>query len=87
MSEKHPQELTPWQCRMARAGLRWSVLDLADKARVGKTTIIRFENDQAVTNHSTRVVMRRAFEEAGVTFDGLHGVQMPKTIEEAGREE
>lgn len=82
-----PKELTSWQCRMARAGLRWAVLDLADKARVGKTTIVRFENEQSRSNPSTRAALRRSFEEAGVTFDGQHGVQMPKTMKAAGDEE
>jgi hypothetical protein len=87
MSSKRPTELTPWQCRMARAGLRWSVLDLTDKARVGKTTVIRFENEQATTNQSTRAIMRHAFEQAGVRFDGQYGVHMPETMKEMGGKE
>ena len=82
-----PFRLTPWQCRMARAGLRWGILDLAERARVGKTTVVRFENAQSGPNPSTRAALRRAFEAAGVTFTGDHGVYMPETMKEVAGEE
>jgi transcriptional regulator with XRE-family HTH domain len=77
-----PFKLTPWQCRMARAGLRWSILDLAERSRVGKTTIVRFENEQSGSNPSTRAALRRVFESAGVSFDDCLGVYMPETMKE-----
>jgi hypothetical protein len=61
---------------MARAGLRWGVRDLADKSRVGRTTIVRFEGEQTAPNPSTRAALRRAFEDAGVEFIGQSGVNL-----------
>lgn len=61
-------EITSAQCRAARGFLRWSVQDVADKARVGKTTVIRFENEKVVPATSTTTVIRQAFERAGVEF-------------------
>lgn len=68
MTAKSSNTLTSLQCRMARVGLRWSVLDLASIAHVGHSTINRFENEQTRSNASTRAALRRAFEEAGVEF-------------------
>lgn len=61
---------------MARAGLRWGVLKLSHAASVGKTTIVRFENEQSGSNASTRGALRRAFEEAGVEFVEDYGVNI-----------
>lgn len=42
--------------------------DLIERTSLGRMTIIRFENDQSKANVSTRLVLRRAFEDAGVEF-------------------
>lgn len=87
MKAKSSKELTSSQCRMARAGLRWGVLDLAERAQVGKTTIVRFENDQSGSNPSTRAALRQAFEEEGVEFIGNYGVHLQVEQTDAGEDE
>jgi ribosome-binding protein aMBF1 (putative translation factor) len=67
-------EITSAQCRAARAFLRWSAQELADRARVGVTTVRRFEIEAAVPVTSTTASLRRAFEDAGIEFVGDYGV-------------
>lgn len=56
----------PLQCKMARAGLDWSVGDLAKKAGVGDAIVTRFETDGTVSP-----------EDLGRLFDALeHGGAM-----------
>lgn len=50
---------------MARAALRWSIDDLADRAKVGRATIARFETGTAA-RADTVASLRRTLEEAGV---------------------
>lgn len=47
--------------------------DLAEKARVGLTTVNRFENGIGESIPATIAVIQRAFEDAGVVFlkDGV----------------
>jgi len=52
----------PVQCKMARAGLDWSISDLATKAGVGDPTVTRFESDGTVGP-----------EDLGRMFDALEG--------------
>lgn len=59
--------MTPDQIRMARAAVRWSVRDLADKAGVTANTISRIENG-ADAKGSTLAAIRQALEAAGVEF-------------------
>jgi predicted transcriptional regulator len=61
-------EMTIPQCKMARAALGWGIRDLANRARVGATTVSRFEAGQGNPIPSTVAAMRRAFEEAGIEF-------------------
>jgi transcriptional regulator with XRE-family HTH domain len=59
--------MTPTQCAMARAGLRWSSRDLAERAVVGVNTVSRFETGfkaEALTVKRLRV----ALEAAGAVF-------------------
>jgi predicted transcriptional regulator len=74
-------EITSAQCRAARGFLRWSVQDVADKARVGKTTVIRFENERVVPATSTTTVIRQAFERAGVEFPDKFTVRYIPQVE------
>src|SRR3954452_4605692 len=69
--------MTPTQCRMARAGLRWGVRDLAALARVSAATVIRFENGQATPIAATLEAIRRAFEDGGAEFREGDGVRIP----------
>jgi predicted transcriptional regulator len=61
-------EMTIPQCKMARAALGWGIKDLATRAKVGSTTVSRFEAGQGTPIPSTVAAMRRAFEEAGIEF-------------------
>jgi transcriptional regulator with XRE-family HTH domain len=60
--------ITPMQCRMARAALGWSVRELAAKAEVGATTVVRFELEQAKPIPSTLKALRGALEAGGIEF-------------------
>jgi transcriptional regulator with XRE-family HTH domain len=53
---------------MARAALRWTVRELADKARINHNTVIRFENERHDPNDTTRVMIEQAFEAGGLVF-------------------
>lgn len=59
--------MSPSQCRMARAALKWTTQDLAKAAGVGANTVNRYEAGQD-TRLSSLGSMMRAFAEAGVAF-------------------
>ena len=65
--------MTPIQCRMARAALRWSTKKLAQEASVGFATVTRFEVGGTCTIPATIRAMQRAFENAGIRFIGGTG--------------
>ena len=60
--------MTPIQCKMARAALDWTVKDLADKASVGISTVVRFEAGRGKSIAATIAAMERTFEAAGIRF-------------------
>jgi transcriptional regulator with XRE-family HTH domain len=60
------------QCRMARAGLGWSIADLALKSDVGTRTVIRFENGEPVKLETVEA-LRQALVEGGALFLDLSG--------------
>lgn len=60
-------DMTPEQCRMARAGLSWGVRDLASRAGLAFTTVSRFENGSG-THSSTVEKIKSTLERAGVKF-------------------
>ena len=60
--------ITSTQCRMARAALRWSLVELAERSQVGAATINRFETGRNDPNRPTVLAIRRAFEDAQVRF-------------------
>jgi transcriptional regulator with XRE-family HTH domain len=67
---KRQPALTSAQIRAARALIRWSAQDLADKSGLGVTTIRRAELHDSETQ-LTRVndqTVRQTLEEAGVAF-------------------
>jgi hypothetical protein len=72
-------KMNGYQCRMARAVLRMGVRDLASKANVSPSTIIRLEAGGDLRGHAVDDV-RRALESAGVEFtNGEHpGVNLRK---------
>ena len=60
---------------MARAALKWSTQDLAEKAGVGANTVNRFE-DGSDARMSSVDKMRAAFEAAGIEFINGTGVKL-----------
>ena len=60
--------IDPTQCRMARAALKWTALELAQAANIGVATVNRFEAGQGKPNGSTLDAMQRALEEGGAVF-------------------
>jgi transcriptional regulator with XRE-family HTH domain len=63
-----PVPISAAQCRAARALINWSQDRLAEKARVGVTTIREFENDKTSPHRATLEMLRQALEKAGVEF-------------------
>jgi hypothetical protein len=70
------------QIRAARALLRWSAQDLADRAAVGIQTIKRFEAVDGVppSRSSTLLDVKAALESAGIEFTGSPGKNPGITI-------
>lgn len=64
--------ITAVQCKMARAALGWGVRDLSREARVGASTVVRFEAG-AELNASTQGAIQRTLEAAGVIFIEQNG--------------
>ncbi len=61
--------ITPAQIRAARAMLDWSMVDLAEAARVSVSTIKRFESgDRQPVSDGTVARMQDAAETKGVRF-------------------
>jgi transcriptional regulator with XRE-family HTH domain len=75
-------DITPAQCRAARALLRWSQKELARKSRVGEITIINFETEKTAPLAGTLLLLRQALEAAGIEFieedGGGDGVRFAK---------
>lgn len=59
--------MKPHQSRMARAGLNWSIDDLAKASGVGRATVARFELGQTIQTDRLQA-MRSALEAAGIQF-------------------
>jgi transcriptional regulator with XRE-family HTH domain len=53
---------------MARAALDWGIRDLAERSKVSRTTIVRFERGHVTPIPATLLVLRRTLEDAGVEF-------------------
>ena len=67
-------EITPLQCRAARAGLEWSREHLASLANIGERTVTDFGRHASNMLRSKRTAVRKAFEAAGVAFDANNGI-------------
>lgn len=74
--------VTPAQCRAARALLDWSQEVLASRAGIGIVTVRQIEAGVTEPRRATLVVLRQAFESAGVEFipenGGGPGVRLKK---------
>jgi transcriptional regulator with XRE-family HTH domain len=64
--------ITGVQIRSARAALRWSVQQLAERAGVGTQTIKRFEVVEGIPQSRTQTLLgiKAALESAGIEFIG-----------------
>jgi transcriptional regulator with XRE-family HTH domain len=64
--------ITSDQIRAARALLRWSGKDLAEKTGLGFSTLMRLEVLEGVPSAQAKTLeaIQKAFEEAGVEFIG-----------------
>ncbi len=60
------------QCRMARAGLAWSVAELAERSGVAKRTIARFEAGEAISLEKAEA-LRGALVQGGAMFVDVGG--------------
>lgn len=63
------------QSRMARAGLKWSLTLAAERANIGRASVSRIEADLHA-HTSTVILLRRAYEAAGVEFLDNDGVRI-----------
>ncbi|MDG4889290.1 helix-turn-helix transcriptional regulator [Mesorhizobium sp. WSM4887] len=78
-------EMTPDQCRAARALIKWNQQRLADAAGIGIATLTLFETGTSAPRPATVEVLERALRDAGVVFleegemiDGGAGVRLRK---------
>jgi transcriptional regulator with XRE-family HTH domain len=62
-------DMTPLQCRTARAALDWSQVQLAEAAKVRQETVSGFERGSDA-RRSTVDKLRSALEAGGVVFVG-----------------
>jgi len=60
--------LTPEQCRSARAWLGWSQAELAERAKVGQSTVKDFESGKRTPIQATLAAMRVVLETEGIGF-------------------
>jgi transcriptional regulator with XRE-family HTH domain len=64
--------MIPAQCRMARAGLGWSVADLGEYSGVSPRSILRFEAGENVKLETVET-LRGALVKGGVLFIDVEG--------------
>jgi DNA-binding transcriptional regulator YiaG len=60
--------LTPAQCRSGRAWLQWSQAELAERAKVGLSTVKDFENGKRAPIQATLAAMKAVLEGGGIAF-------------------
>lgn len=66
-------QISPSQCRAARALLDWPREELADRSKVSKRTIVDFERGARRPREATLVVIQQALEAAGIMFIKQNG--------------
>jgi transcriptional regulator with XRE-family HTH domain len=60
--------LTPTLARMARAALKWSLVDLEKKTGISKNTLVRFEVGGGV-HHNTAIRIEEVFLREGIILN------------------
>jgi transcriptional regulator with XRE-family HTH domain len=72
--------LTPEQCRAARALLKWSQTQLAEKADLALSTIKDFEAERRTPHASNLSHIEKVLNTAGVEFTNgdAPGVRLPR---------
>ena len=74
-SNSRRMEISPAQCRAARALLHWKQEELASKAGVALKTLRDFENGRRKPLKVVRASIQQALEQAGVEFLDYDGLQ------------
>jgi DNA-binding XRE family transcriptional regulator len=69
-------EISPGQCRAARALLNWTQEELAKKVGVALRTIRDFENERRQPLKVVRSSIQQAFEQAGIEFLESEGLRL-----------
>ncbi len=64
--------ITSGQIKAGRALIGWTARDLAAKAEIGFSTLIRLESESGVPSSNVRTLeaIKKAFEDAGIEFIG-----------------
>lgn len=78
MAPKGIDIITPVQCRAARAGLGMSADVLAERARVHRVTINKFENGKTRLLPLYAEGIKKVLEDAGAEFPDLETVRFPQ---------
>ena len=72
-------EISPAQCRAARALPDWKQETLATKAGVALKTVRDFENERRVPRNAMRVAIQQALEQGGIEFTANDGVRRARS--------
>ncbi len=64
--------ITSGQIKAARALIGWTARELAQRAEIGFSTLIRLESEEGVPSSNVRTLeaIKKAFEDAGIEFIG-----------------
>jgi hypothetical protein len=75
-------QMSPKQCRAARAWLAWTQVELAQRSNVGLSALKDFEKgSRRRTLPAIRAQLQRTFEEAGVDFPSHDSMRVQAVID------
>jgi len=75
-------QMSPEQCRAARAWLAWTQAQLAQRSNVGLSALKDFEKgSRRRTLPAIRAQLQRAFEEVGVEFPSHDSIRVQTVID------
>ena len=69
-------QISPEQCRAARAWLSWTQAELANRSNVGLSALKDFERGARRTLPAIRIQIQTALEEAGVEFPSSDSIRV-----------